>query len=156
MNTRISTKSSVLYKALEEVFDKKINKARIKLISLFIIALCQVRTVNFESLAIAFDHNAKKGSSLRRILRFMANFDLNFDLIAKIIFTLLPKEPPYSLSIDRTNWKFGSKHINILVLAVTYKGLAFPLLFKVKPKAGNSSTQQRIDFINEYIDLFSL
>jgi hypothetical protein len=156
MNTRVDSKSSILFEALDSVFDKKINKARVKLISLFIIALNQVRTVNFEKLAIAFNHDAKKDSSLRRIQRFIADFDLQYDLIARLVFNLLPAKPPYRLSMDRTNWKFGSKNINILVLAITYKGIAFPLLFKVEPKAGNSSTQQRINIINDYIKLFGL
>ena len=154
MNTREESKSSILFEDL--VLGKNVNRARLKLIALFIIALNQVRTVRFENLAIAFDHSAKKDSSLRRIQRFMASFDLQFDLIAKLVFALLPMEPPYRLSMDRTNWKFGSKNINILVLAVTYKGIAFPILFKVEPKAGNSSTQQRIDIINNYINLFGL
>lgn len=156
MNTKVSTKSSILFEALEKVLDKKFNKARIKLMSFLITALYQVKTVKFETLANAFDHSASKESSLRRIQRFMAKFDLDYDLIARIIFTLLPNKPPYRLSIDRTNWKYGSKDINILVLAVNYDGLAFPILFKVEPKAGNSSTQQRIDIINKYIKLFGL
>ena len=108
--------------------------------SLIIIALNQVRTVSFEKLAIAFDNNAKKDSSLRRIQRFVTDFDLQYDLIGRFVFSLLPADPPYRLSLDRTNWKFGSKHINVLVLAITYKGIAFPILFKVEPKSGNSST----------------
>lgn len=135
---------------------KNINKAILKLIALFIIAQNQVRTVRFENLAIAFDHSAKTDSSLRRIQRFMANFDLQFDLIAKLVFALLSIEPPYRQSMDRTNWKFGSKNINILVLAVTYKGIAFPILFNVEPKASNSSTQQRINIVDNYIKLFGL
>ena len=156
MNTREETKSSILFEALDKVFDKKINKARVKLIALFIIALNQVRTVNFEKLAIAFDTSSKASSSLRRIQRFMAKFDLKYDLVALLVFHLIPVDPPYRLSMDRTNWKFGSKNINILVLAITYKGIAFPILFKVEPKAGNSSTKQRINIINRYIDLFGL
>jgi len=156
MNTRDETKSSILFEALNKVFDKKINKARVKLISLFIIALNQVRTVSFEKLAIAFDTSVKADSSLRRIQRFIASFDLQYDLIAMLVFQLLPIDPPYRLSMDRTNWKFGSKNINILVLAITYKGIAFPILFKVEPEAGNSSTKQRINIINRYIDLFGL
>jgi len=156
MNTRVDTKSSILFDALDKVFENKIDKARVKLTALFIIALNQVRTVNFERLAIAFDHSAKKDSSLRGIQRFIANFDLQYDLIASLVSSLLPAEPPYRLSMDRTNWEFGSKNINILVLAITYKGIAFPLLFKVEPKAGNSLTQQRINIINKYIKLFGL
>jgi len=156
MNTIAKTKSSILFTALENVFDKKINKARLKLIALFILALSQVKTVGFEALAIAFDHNAKKDSSLRRIQRFIASYNLDYDLIAKLVFALLPAKPPYRLSLDRTNWKLGSRDINILVLAITYKGVAFPILFKVEPKAGNSTTQQRINIMNYYIELFGI
>ncbi|MFV0484493.1 MAG: hypothetical protein ACK5MG_10440 [Bacteroidales bacterium] len=28
-----------------------------------------------------------------------------------MIFSLLPEEPPYRLSMDRTNWKFGKTDI---------------------------------------------
>ena len=156
MNTRAETKSSILFAALDAVLGRNINKARLKLMSLFIIALNQVRTVSFEKLAIAFDNDAKTDSSLRRIQRFIAGFDLQYDLIARFIFSLLPADPPYRLSLDRTNWKFGSKDINILVLAITYKGIAFPILFKVEPKAGNSSTRQRIRIIEKYIELFGI
>lgn len=47
--------------------------------------------------------------------------------------------------MDRTNWKFGATDINILVLAIVYKGVEFPLLFRIMPKFGNSSTQECID-----------
>jgi hypothetical protein len=156
MNIKVESKSSILFKALEKVFGKEINKARLKFMVLFILALNQVRTVGFEKLAMAFDHKAKPGSSLRRVQRFMAAYDLQNDLIAKLIFVLLPVKPPYRLSLDRTNWKLGSKDINILVLAVVYKGIAFPILFKVEPKAGNSSTRQRIDLMNRYDKLFGI
>jgi hypothetical protein len=46
--------------------------------------------------------------------------------------------------LDRTNWKLGSKDINILALAIVYQGFAFPLLFTMMPKFGNSSTSERI------------
>ncbi|MEN6456623.1 MAG: hypothetical protein ABFD10_20395 [Prolixibacteraceae bacterium] len=60
-------------------------------------------------------------SSLRRIQRFMASFLLDTDLIARLIFRLLPHRPPYRLPMDRTNWKFGKANINVLVLAVVYQ-----------------------------------
>jgi len=64
MNTREESKSSILFEALDQVLGENVNRARLKLIALFIIALNQVRTVRFENLAIAFDHSAKKDSSL--------------------------------------------------------------------------------------------
>jgi len=130
------------------------NLARIKFFGLFISALCKVQTVCFEKLACSFDSDTKMDSSLRRIQRFMAEYMLDTDQIAKFVFSLLPHKPPYRLVLDRTNWKFGSKDINILILGIVYKGVAFPLLFHVMPKFGNSSTRERIDLINRFIQLF--
>jgi hypothetical protein len=132
------------------------NRARIQFFGLFICALCKVQTVCYEKLAIAFETNTRSGSSLRRIQRFMAHYMLDTDLIAKLIFKILPHKPPYSLAMDRTNWKFGETDINILALAIVYKGVAFPILITVLDKAGNSDTQERIAIINRYIRLFGI
>ena len=121
---------------------------------MFISSLCKVQTVNFEKLANAFDSNSKASSSLRRIQRFISGFTLESDLIAKLIFSLLPHQGKYTLSIDRTNWKFGQVNINIFMLGIVYKGVAFPLLFLMLDKKGNSNSKERIDLVNRYIKLF--
>ncbi len=113
-----------------------------------------VQVVCFEKLASGFENNCGSGSSLRRIQRFMADYPLDKELIARFIFALLPHKPPYSIAIDRTNWKFGQTNIYILVLAIVYKGVAFPILFKLMPKQGNSHTTERIQIVNHYIRLF--
>ncbi len=50
------------------------------------------------------------------------------------------------LTMDKTNWKFGRVHVNILMLAMAHKGIAIPLmwslLFKDK-KQGNPSYKDR-------------
>lgn len=74
--------------------------------------------------------------------------------IARLIFALLPHEPPYSIAMERTNWKFGQSYINILVSAIVYKGVAFPILFKLMPKRGISNTTERIQIIDQSIRLF--
>lgn len=130
------------------------NLARIKFLGQIIVALCKVQSVCFEKLALGFETEAKSGSNLRRIQRFMAEYVLDIDLIARVIFKLLPHQPPYILTMDRTNWKFGQANINILVIAIVYDGLAFPLLYTLLPKRGNSSTQERIDLVKRYIHLF--
>jgi Transposase DDE domain. len=123
---------------------------------MFICALCKVQTVGFEKLATAFETGSKSDSSLRRIQRFIADYSLDTDLIARLIFKLLPHNPPYRLALDRTNWKFGSVNINILTLAIVYQGVAFPILYKMMPKFGNSNTEERIELINRYIRLFGI
>ncbi len=62
------------------------------------------------------DSRASPGSSLRRIQRFIANYSFDADLIARLIFSILPKQDTFILSIDRTNWKFGQANINIFML----------------------------------------
>jgi len=84
----------------------------------------------------------------------MADYNPDKDLIGKLIFALLPQHPPYPIVIDRTNWKFGKTDINILVLAIVYEVVAFPILFKLMPKRGNSHTAERIQIVNHYIRLF--
>lgn len=152
MTSRVESKSSELV----SIFHKQSgwNLARVKFFVLMISALCKVQTVGFEKLASAFDCQASTSSSVRRIQRFIADYLLDTDLIAMLIFKLLPHKPPLRLAMDRTNWKFGSQNINVLVIGVVYQGVAFPLLFKLLPKFGNSNTCERIELIERFIRLF--
>jgi len=152
--TNAIAKNSELTSALNSHFQGQINLARVKLIALFVCSLCKVQTVTFNKLANAFDSTAQSESSLRRIQRFIARFTIDPDLITKLVFSLLPKQEKLILTIDRTNWKFGQTDINIFMLGVVYKGVAFPLLFSMLPKRGNSNTGERIDLINRFIKLF--
>jgi hypothetical protein len=154
MNTSNESKNSILLSTLSVVFGDKMNLARIKFFGLFIMALCKVQTVCFEKLATSFENEVKVDSSLRRIQRFMSDYLLDTNLIARLVFALLPHKPPYRLAMDRTNLKFGSANINVLVVAIVYQGVAFPILFTMMPKFGNSSTNERIELMNRYIGLF--
>ena len=152
--TNVTHKNSELTSILNTHFKGKLNLARVKLISYFVIALCKVQTVTFEKLANAFDTSVDASSSLRRIQRFIAKYSLDADLIARLVFNLLLAQENLILSIDRTNWKFGKTDINIFMLGVVYNGVAFPLLFTMLDKRGNSNSQERIDIVNRFIKLF--
>ena len=147
-------KSTELISILANNFSGKLNLARIKFLALFLCALCKAQTVNFEKLATAFESGAMRTSSLRRIQRFMAEYFFDSDLIARLIFKLLPHQPPYRLVIDRTNWKFGDNEINVLALAIVYHGVSFPIMISMLNKRGNSNTKERIKMIDRYIRLF--
>lgn len=92
---------------------------------MMICALCKVQRVAYTTLASAFDNEAEAGSSLRRIQRLIAECIINTDLIAKLILKLIPVQGPYSLYMDRTNWKFSSTNINILTVGIIYEGWPF-------------------------------
>jgi len=147
-------KDTTLISVLQDHFRGDLNLCRVKLICLFITALCKVKTINYDRLASAFDSKASKDSSYRRIQRFMAFFDFPMKTVSMLIFSLLPEKTNLTLVLDRTNWKFGTKNINILMLGVAYKNVAFPLMFKMLNKQGNSHTTERIELINKYLDWF--
>ena len=154
MKTNVNIKYTELVSILNQHFQGNVNLARVKFISLFICSLCKVQSVTFNKISRAFDSMAKPESSMRRIQRFIAGYALDSDLIAKLIFSLLPSQERFKLTIDRTNWKLGQTDINIFMLGVVYKGLAFPLLFTMLEKRGNSNTSERIALIDRFIRLF--
>ena len=118
------------------------------------MALCKAKTVCFSKLSTCFASPAKAKSCLRRIQRFFAKHSICQDLVARFIFQMLPKKEKYRLAIDRTNWKFGNTDINIFMLAVVHDGVAYPLLLSMLPKKGNSNSQERIDLVQRYVNLF--
>jgi len=106
------------------------------------------------SLANAFDNSASPESSMRRIQRFMAGFDLPMKLVSRFIFGILPEKENLILVMDRTNWKFGNANINILMLGVCHKNMAISLVFKMLYKRGNSDSAERIDLMSKFIEWF--
>ena len=117
------TKVNQILPITQEYFGKSMNLARIKLMAYMLHALCVVQTVSLHKLTSAMPTSVERDSNLRRIQRFIANYALNLDLVAMMIFSLLPVKDGLVLSMDRTNWKFGEFNINILTLGITYKGV---------------------------------
>jgi hypothetical protein len=120
-----------------------------------LIALLKIRTINLAEIATAFPNDADSNSSYRRVQRFISSYYIDFDKIAWFIimqFGLL--EGQYYLTVDRTNWKFGKKNINILMLAIVYKGIAIPVYWVLLNKKGNSNTKERIALIKRFISQF--
>lgn len=153
-NTSSDNENKQLLRLFKAHFQGDMNLARIRFICLFISALCKVRTVNFTKVAAGFDADVDTSSSYRRIQRFMREVDLPMKWAASFIFSLLPEKDSVVLVMDRTNWKFGKLNINILMLGVSYKNVAFPLLFKMLDKRGNSNTQERIALVQNFIEWF--
>lgn len=151
---KVSHEDTSLFLVLNNYFHGHFNKARIKLISMFIMSLVKVQTVNFNRLAISFDSSSKSDSSLRRIQRFFASFTIDIYLISKMLYALIPKDAKHGLTMDRTNWKIGETNINILVIGIVYDGVAFPVLFKMMDKFGNSNCAERIEILEKYQQLF--
>ena len=129
--------------------------ARLSFLALFLIALLKVKTVNLTEIATALNPRVKISSNYRRLQRFFAEFDLDYEVIAKLIVSLLPQPiGGYTLSLDRTNWQFGQFSINLLVLAIIHNGVAFPVYWSFLAKKGNSNTAERIALMEKFITTF--
>jgi hypothetical protein len=84
------------------------NRARIKFLARFLLALYAVRTVNLAILATAFSGSAKEESNYKRLQRFLRNFEIPYAQLAEFVIKLLGLPGPYTLALDRTNWGDGN------------------------------------------------
>lgn len=128
--------------------------ARVTLLALFLIALFRVKTVNLTELATGFMGKAKTESHYKRLQRFLGKFEMDYYSIARFVVQLMDIPQPWVLSIDRTTWEFGDCVINILMLGVVHNGVAFPLLWWMLDKKGNSNTDERIELLEEFFEVF--
>ena len=67
---------------------------------------------------------------------------------------MLNLKRPKLLALDRTNWKLGSRDVNVLVLAVVTRRFRVPLMWVLLDHAGKSATAQRIALMERYLRLF--
>jgi hypothetical protein len=128
------------------------HKSRIDFMVCFLLSLIQQKTVNLVSISQGFCSEAQAESSYRRIQRFFEQFVFQQEQVSQIILKLLPK-PPYTVCMDRTNWQFGMFQINILMLSIAYKGVAFPLVWTLLGKKGNSNTKERNKLMKRFLTL---
>jgi len=86
-----------------------------------------------------------------------SKFPLDYQQIAGFIFKLFfVSGGQCYLSMDRTNWRWGKSDINILMLAIVFKGTAIPIYWMLLDKRGNSDTPERIALIQMFIDHFGI
>ncbi len=130
------------------------NKARINFLAKFTTALIQVKSVSLVQVSSVMSGRAKPDSHYKRCQRFLRFFDVPFAEIAFLVIKLLGLNPPFVISIDRTDWYLGETPLNILMLSVVSKGVAFPLLWTVLEKKGCSDTAERIELLEKYRRLF--
>jgi hypothetical protein len=130
------------------------NKARVRLLARFLVALIVCRTVCLYRLANFLPGEAQTASHYKRLQRFLARFTFDLTALARLIVDWTRQKPPFVLALDRTNWKLGKAEINFLVLALVHNGVAFPLFWTVLGKAGNSRLSERQSLLNQYLAVF--
>jgi len=149
----------VLHQHLLEKLDSALdlNLARLKCLTLLISSLLRHRTVNLTILATGNLAGAKNESCYRRFQNFFLKCPIPHPAIGRLILAKIPKPSAgWMLSMDRTNWKYGKRHINILTIGVVINKVAIPIVWKVLPQAtkrGNSNARQRIKLFTEVLKI---
>ncbi|MGD2184268.1 IS4 family transposase [Lusitaniella coriacea] len=128
--------------------------ARLSFVSLFLIALFRAKTVNLAELATVCGGEVAIESHYKRMQRFFRSFELDLSQIAQVLVQLADIPQPWVLSLDRTNWSFGQTQFNILMLGIVHQGIAFPLLWTMLDKRGNSNSDERMDLLERFEVLF--
>lgn len=131
-----------------------LSKSRLETLTLLITGMIGARTVNLSHIASERGSPVKIASTYRRLQRFFQHVTANEDWAARLIVALLGLKGPWLLCLDRTNWQIGSKHVNVLVLALVTRRHRVPLMWSMMGGPGNSSTAARIALMERYLALF--
>lgn len=122
---------------------------------MLVLAVLGQRTVSLVWLARHSAPPVKAESVYRRFQRFFAECVLPASKIGGLILALSPKPANgWVLAMDRTNWKFGKSHINILVVTVILNGVGLPIAWRMLPKKtkrGNSNQLHRVSLMKQVI-----
>lgn len=128
--------------------------ARLTFVALFLVAMFRVETVTLDKLATVFANRAQQASSLKRLRRFFRAFPVDVDDIARAVVNWSQIPQPWTLSLDRTTWSLGSVHFNILMLGIVHEGVAFPVMWMMLDKRGNSHSDERIELMERFERVF--
>ena len=118
---------------LIKLLDKylNLNLSRTKCLAQMVLCMIKSQTVNLANICQTMSNSCKANSSYRRLQRFISEELIPYKILAKLIVAIkdLDKEKSWKLTMDRTNWKLGKIHINILYLGVCYNNVSIPLFF---------------------------
>ena len=142
------------FSKIGDLSGKNMNLARKKFVNLFVVGLISSRSVQFCEIADKMDTESDAESNLRRIQRFMADYEMDYFEFAYLLLCLIPPKGKVKLCVDRTNWEFGDQSINILVVSVFSHGVGVPIWFELLDnEGGNSDTDDRIRVLKQCVKI---
>ena len=131
-----------------------LNFSRLKIMALMIEAIIKTQTICLWRLCEVINIEAKVLSINRRLQRFISEVVFDKVQIAKFLFGVCGVKDEVYLILDRTNWKLGQTNINILMLALSWKGKGIPLFWKLMDKRGNSNLEERMELLQKFKEVF--
>lgn len=135
-----------------------------KLSQLLLVSSCilAVQTTNLSTAAKrmskVLDKKIKNSTAYDRLKRFFQSGDTVgiFQFVCILVIKTFCQSPDCYLLLDRTNWKYGKIHINLLVIGLLYRDVFIPLVWLDLGQAGNSNYRQRLDLLDKLIATWKL
>jgi hypothetical protein len=129
--------------------------------------LIQQTTVNLAQIATVLNTLVHPASNEKRCHRFVADFTVDLEEIARFILQGLPVR--FDLLLDRTEHFFGktfllirqhlagySRSVNILTFAASVGRVRIPIIWDDLDKTGNSNTKERKDLLKALLRVMQL
>lgn len=129
------------------------HRARVKFIARFTTAVVKQATTDLWAIALALKADVQPASNHRRIQRFLSGYDLDQAALGRLLLHLLPTEPPYTLTLDRTEWHLGQTPVNVLAVGVVFGRVAVPIAWRALPKGGGSGAEDQIRLLEALLDV---
>ncbi len=148
--------SQDLQKYFPEVTQKKLSQ-------LLILCCCilAVQSTNLNKCAKRMSkilgESLKFETAYSRLIRFFQtgnSLQILRGICLLVIKTLCENKECYLL-LDRTNWEFGKRKINLLVIGLLYKDVFIPLVWKDLEKKGNSNSKERLYLVDQLLKWWS-
>jgi len=148
--------SRELQKFFPEVTQKKLSQ-------LLILCACMlaVQSTNLNKCAKRMSKilgvPLKFGTAYNRLIRFFqtGNSKLILRGVCLLVIKTLCSSKECYLLLDRTNWEFGKRKINLLVIGLLYKEVFIPLVWKDLEKKGNSNSKERLSLVDQLLKWWS-
>lgn len=136
----------------------KVHKARLRAVALFVLSLISEATVNLQKLALSGIAGVKPDSVCKRFSRLLAWVTISKIDFGELFLRLAQRLDcnDLLLCMDRTNWKYGRRHINFLVVSIRINAVGYPIVWRLLPKRtkrGNSDTSHRIALMKRVLKL---
>lgn len=123
---------------------------RLRRIAEVIFGMVQAESTRHRKIAIQLRSGATLDSRTKTVARTFHDAGLSEQDVQDILLPLL-SDGKLIFVMDRTNWKHGQRHINILALGVLLGGVVIPLVHDVLPHGGNSDSERRIALVGRLL-----
>jgi hypothetical protein len=129
------------------------HRARLKFIARFTPALPMQTTTNLKRLALTLKAGVKPASNYRRIQRFLKEYDMDRAALGRLLLHLAPTDPPYTLTVDPTEWHFGRAAVNVLAVGVACGKVVIPIAWTAVPKGGGSGAADQVRVLEATLEV---